>query len=383
MSLAVSKDNIKDVLMKELTKNISPPDMNLFPPKFNETNKDINEPDLTLFPPNHQSSYESPEAYNNNPIGTSYIPPASGPVKIYPVYNAKEENQTDVDISLNSFPPNVDVPYEGTKFKVHPGTSYIPPASGIPGEIKYQVKPQGFTPRPYLPPKTTVKSIKKPTVEYLPPSVNDINEMSVSEPEEDDNLNAFPPNVNSNYQHVVGKTKNGSPVTSYLPPPSGNVNDVDVKPSDMYLPPKGSVAFPPNIDIEYLPPEMMHENYIGDSYIPPASGNVNDLKDQPPVSYLPPPPPKTTPTPPSTTPPNPVTMTQTVKPPVMISYLPPSSASPPPVILPTPVPQYLPPEPPMMPGPMMMLGPMAKPPLPPGMVWDSKSLQFIINTEPI
>lgn len=381
MSLAVSKTNIKDVLMKELSKQVQPPDMNLFPPNVDSAEEDKT-PDLTLFPPNHQSSYDSP-ADVKVPLGTSYIPPASGPVKIYPVYMPKEENNTDVDATLNAFPPNINVTYEGTKFKVHPGTSYIPPASGIPGQI--QARPQGFTARPYLPPKTTEKSTKKPPVEYLPPNLKDINQMSVSDPDVGDLLNAFPPNVNSNYRHVSGKTKNGSPVTSYLPPPSGNVNDVDAKPSDVDLPPKGSQSFPPNLDVEYLPPEMMNENYIGDSYIPPASGNVNDVKYLPPVAYLPPSPPPTT-TPKPTMPPNPVTMTQTVKPPVMISYLPPSSAAPPPstpppMLLPTPVPQYLPPGPEYLPPksmmPMMMPAPMSKPPpLPPGMVWDNGCKNF-------
>uniref|UniRef100_A0A336MKN6 CSON003105 protein n=1 Tax=Culicoides sonorensis TaxID=179676 RepID=A0A336MKN6_CULSO len=345
MSLAVTKNNIKDELMKELIKSGS------------DTN----------FPPNHQSSYDTPSEVD--PIGSSYIPPASGPVKIYPVYTREEKNSSDFDPSLHVFPPNSNVTYTGTNFMLSPGTSYIPPASGIPG----QSKPEGFKANPYLPPRTTTS--KKPTVIYLPPKLNEINEMGVKEPETSDDLNAFPPNIHSIYRDEMEKANNYNkvPETSYLPAPSGNVEDTEnesMQPNDEYLPPsKGLNSFPPNIDIEYLPPEMQAQ-LVGDSYIPPPSGNQNDFKTPPtylpPVSYLPPtttstpkPPtylPPVSYLPPTTTTPQPVTImtTQTMKPPVMISYLPPSAPAPPPpqqppqILLPTPVPQYLPPSAPQM-----------------------------------
>ena len=63
----------------------------------------------------------------------------------------------------------------------------------------------------------------------------------------------------------------------------------------MYLPPKDLNNFPPNINSNYLPPEMMKDISLVNSYLPPASGNPssNDLDLSPPSpdNSIPPPPP--------------------------------------------------------------------------------------------
>lgn len=371
---------IDDLFLSKEKNEVNIPLIDLFPPKSMVVSSD-NSTDLTRFPPNHQSSYDShsTKTQDKNVLETSYIPPASGPVKVYPVYKPNSDFEPD----LHVFPPNVNVTYKGTSFKVSPGSSYVPPASGIPGDIQ----PDGFKLgyRDYLPPNKMKEMFK------MPSNLSEINDMSVKDVVDDEDLHAFPPNVDSNY-----KTKdkhNKSPVTSYVPPPSGVIeeenDDLSQSSEDMTSSheTQGSLAFPPNSDTEYLPPEMSHV-FVGNSYVPPASGNVNDN----PVLYLPPP---TSPPPMPTTSVTKMTQT-TTKPPVMISYLPPSAPPaqtppppppPPPIMLPTPVPDYLPPEPKppvMMPDdmskpPMMMLGPdspsMMMPEvvkLPNGMPWDGE-----------
>ena len=213
--------------------------------------------DLYNFPPNVDTSYLPPEMRNpDNPI-SSYLPPPSGnkdeapaPDAPHPKYKAPKD--------LYNFPPNVDTSYLPPEMRNpdNPISSYLPPPSGNKDEAF-------FPPKKYSPPK---------------------------------DLHNFPPNIDS--QYLPPEMRNPqNPVSSYLPPPSGDQNSQPAyNPGPLkYIPPKTLFSFPPNVDATYLPPEMRNPLSVT-SYLPPPSGSVEDNQSsmpnfvgQQPYQYGPPP----------------------------------------------------------------------------------------------
>ncbi|XP_070497617.1 uncharacterized protein [Chironomus tepperi] len=128
-----------------------------------------------------------------------------------------------------------------------------------------------------------------PSQQYLPPT----------------DLHKFPPNLNAGYLPPE-MMQFMNLYNSYVPPASGQLvdtsNSIDqqvmTQGSDssanndlMYIPPKDLNNFPPNINSNYMPSDMMKGVSLINSYTPPASGNDLDLIPPPPDSSIPIPPP--------------------------------------------------------------------------------------------
>ncbi|ETN65397.1 hypothetical protein AND_002837 [Anopheles darlingi] len=259
------------------------------------------EVDLQKFPPNSDQSYPVPMMVSpQNPV-TSYQPPASGNtdsranVQMQPSsYKATPE--------LFKFPPNVNSQYlpptGSTNESKQPSvTSYLPPPSGDP-QSPDNLKPMAtngasgavamqdlskFPPNinvGYLPSKESAQSS---VTSYLPPAsgspdapANLVGAIATSSAS--DSTFKFPPNVNSNYLPPNVMTKPESHVTSYLPPASGSP---DAPANLMAAISTSSTSdstfkFPPNVNSNYLPPIAMAkpESHVT-SYLPPASGDPN------------------------------------------------------------------------------------------------------------
>ncbi|KAG5677583.1 hypothetical protein PVAND_007332 [Polypedilum vanderplanki] len=249
---------------------VAPADLLKFPPN-NNSYIDSGDVDLQRFPPNIHSVYLPPDMMKNPEIINSYLPPPSGNKEAEKDDNdddKSEEQTTKLSaIDLHKFPPNINsiyLPPEMMK-NLEIVNSYLPPPSGI----------------------TEAKNSQKP--------VEESNE-NVSVPAID--LHKFYPNIDSSYLPPE-MMKNPELINSYLPPPSGQVdnavtvapqidNNIDDSDNDlkmmMYLPPKDLHNFPPNINSFYLPPEMKQQQEIINSYLPPASGDPsqNDLDLIPP-----------------------------------------------------------------------------------------------------
>lgn len=207
-----------------------------------ETETEYSPPkDLFNFPPNVDSKYYPPGMVVAKNQINSYIPPPSGnkdealPPSDYPTEAYKAPK------NLHNFPPNIDSSYNPQQAR-NPDvqiSSYLPPPSG--------------NKEPYNLPK-----------KYSPPK----------------NLHNFPPNIDSEYLPPEMRNPQKQ-ISSYLPPPSGNQNGQpsvsSYNPGPLkYIPPKSLFSFPPNVDATYLPPELRNPLNPVTSYLPPPSGSVED-----------------------------------------------------------------------------------------------------------
>lgn len=285
-----------------------------------ESNESTDEPEsytpptnLYVFPPNIEAAYLPPgmTMENKSPIN-SYLPPPSGE-------HADDSDDTEGGSEaymppkdIYAFPPNIDAGYLPPSMKKNKAiaNSYLPPPSGddsseaVENSLAAPGKPAPFMPpkdlysfppnvgSAYLPPNMMMQG-KVPVSSYLPPPSGD--DMVDSEDGNGDDmmpyvppkdLHNFPPNIGSSYL-PPSMTKGKSLASSYLPPPSGHEPDT---PSDSngdsemsYVPPKDLHNFPPNIDSSYLPPNMKVPDIPNNSYLPAASGSETDV---PSPSYM-------------------------------------------------------------------------------------------------
>ncbi|XP_052864126.1 uncharacterized protein LOC128270750 [Anopheles cruzii] len=96
-----------------------------------------------------------------------------------------------------------------------------------------------------------------------------------------DDLFKFPPNVNDSYPVPLGVLSK-NPVTSYLPPPSGNTDSRANAESDTSANKATAelFKFPPNAHAGYLPPTSTDSKSHSDtSYLPPPSGDPSSLSN--------------------------------------------------------------------------------------------------------
>ena len=194
------------------------------------------------FPPNIDSSYLPPAKTNMKSPSNSYIPPPSGENQ---ESSQDDDSQSEEEMSkmLFNFPPNINAAYlppGNTAKGKSPINSYLPPPSGDNSDD--QELPEIGT-------------------KYIPPK----------------NLYNFAPNIDAAYLPPANTAQGKSPINSYLPPPSGDNSDDQELPEigTKYIPPKNLYNFPPNIDVAYLPPDMM-KALLSNSYLPPPSGIPND-----------------------------------------------------------------------------------------------------------
>ncbi|XP_053673648.1 uncharacterized protein LOC128723908 [Anopheles nili] len=264
--------------------------------------------DLYRFPPNTNASYGAPsEKRSKNPV-TSYLPPASGMPE--PGIDASSEPAGyKGSEELFKFPPNVDSGYlpptEGADDSTrHTGTSYLPPASGDPlspanlqpgviDSVGTNPELHRFPPNAlsdYPPASQKAPSEHSGITSYLPPPSGDpqapVNLKPSTGPMDaggvPTGLYKFPPNIQTGY--LPAKRPSESPVTSYLPPPSGVPNSPSNPPLPPppamrpYVAPAGLYRFPPNVQSQYLPPSLSppRPNNAVTSYLPPASGIPGD-----------------------------------------------------------------------------------------------------------
>lgn len=237
--------------------------------------------DLLAFPPH---------------INSSYLPTELHAIKDSIDNNHHSHVETEDSVkSLFNFPPNVDSSYlpPGMMEDKQPIDSYLPPPSGDESEESNDDGTTPYTPSKdlhnfppniqssYLPPEMISNQVSN---SYIPPPSGDYDD--VTSPPDDDSssyvppkdLHNFPPNVESSYL-PPGMMRNNNPVNSYLPPPSGDQSEEAPPANDIamsYLPPKNLYNFPPNINANYLPPSMRRPEVPDNSYHAPASGSESD-----------------------------------------------------------------------------------------------------------
>ncbi|CAO1368795.1 unnamed protein product [Diamesa hyperborea] len=253
----------------------------------------------TYLPPQPQvpPTYLPPEVMAVKDAISSYGPPPSGSKMVF-VTPPSDETETGPD-PINDFPPNnnnpdnsyepdliIDLPkpFEVTKDDplIETSTEYSPPKDllNFPPNVNSKYYPPGMVVaknqiNSYIPPPSGNKD------EALPPS--DHPSPKYQAPKD---LHNFPPNVDSSYNPQQARNPD-SQISSYLPPPSGNKDEVSVPDAQpKYKAPKDLHNFPPNVDSSYLPPEMRNPNNPISSYLPPLSGNKEAYL--PPKKYSPP-----------------------------------------------------------------------------------------------
>lgn len=197
---------------------------------------------------------------------------------------------------LDAIKHSIDSNHDNHKLKFTPNSNLVPEM--INNELAIngdQEQPSGEQSMKAL--NHEIKTTKSPrlssNLQKNPPKINIPSPLSTDEssnhaqdgsnyaPPKD--LYNFPPNINSNYfpsSDVMVKSKNKE--NSYSPPESGfsslsqlpnNFNLVETT----YKAPRDLYNFPPNVDSNYLPPNMNVEPEIpNNSYIPPPSGNQED-----------------------------------------------------------------------------------------------------------
>lgn len=231
-------------------------------------------PNLFNFPPNINSNYQPHGFVRSTNSETSYQPEPSGDVRDYDnniaiLKNNNNNNGYKAPKNLFNFPPNINSNYSPppreTNIREIPNNSYFPQASGIEDD---DGNPSLF--------------------------------LSEKQPEPIFN---FPPNINSNYQ-PQDNVKFANHENSYSPQASGNPYDDDNfvpfkrenndNIETTYKAPENLFNFPPNINSNYLPPEMNVQEIPNNSYLPPASGSPEDVENPeislPPLIAQPPPP---------------------------------------------------------------------------------------------
>lgn len=282
------------------------------------------QPDVETTVAQDETTYTPPSNLYNFPpnIDSSYLPPnldaGSSDDQKSPVYVSPT--------SLHNFPPNIEssyLPPPSTSLGRVPSNSYLPAPSGDESsensddlsnsemaDVSPYVAPKDLYNFPpniasmYLPPG--MQSNESPANSYLPPPSGDLS----TSPDDSESpppyyppkdLYNFPPNVASAYLPTQMKANINSPISSYLPPPSGdnsqnNDDSNEADDSAPYSPPQNLYNFPPNVNSNYLPPEMKTPDVPNNSYLPPASGSETDnpapsyMYNPPsnPLPYLPP-----------------------------------------------------------------------------------------------
>uniref|UniRef100_A0A182MR95 Uncharacterized protein n=1 Tax=Anopheles culicifacies TaxID=139723 RepID=A0A182MR95_9DIPT len=123
----------------------------------------------------------------------------------------------------------------------------------------------------YLPPVKMAQEMKRPTQNT---SDETISNPIMNKPPND--WFKFPPNTNASYLPATSE-RSKHPVTSYLPPPSGDITVPDVNGNSDHAGYKGSAElfkFPPNVNSDYLPPmDKDSSEHTGTSYGAPPSGD--------------------------------------------------------------------------------------------------------------
>lgn len=234
----------------------------------NNNDEEIYSPpdDLNKFPPNSNASYMPPDMMNAINLYNSYQEQPSGQPNNDSAVISTEVTTVSPD-DLLKFPPNADAQ---------------------------------FQPPPVIALMSMESNTTQPVTEQQGLLNVKIEETSVAP----NDLNKFPPNLNSAYLPPE-MMRFMNLYNSYLPPASGqetdtnnNIDQQAMTQGDdssennnmMYLPPKDLHNFPPNINSNYLPPEMMKYLSLVNSYLAPASGNDLDLSPPPPDSSIPSPP---------------------------------------------------------------------------------------------
>lgn len=251
------------------------------PPEDSSANPVI---DLLNFPPHVDSSFMPPEL---EAIKSS-IDSNHHSVTEQPSDDPSEQTTNAPSTDLSKFPPN-DI-------------SYLPPDKDSEKSLSpTYLPPKGITnsspnaASSYLPPQPFAKS-KTPLTSYLPPASGEATPAPEGKsylPPKD--LFNFPPNIDSTYlppEIMAMMMRAKIPINSYLPPASGDAegetDSSDALPPNHqpYVAPPDLHNFPPNIDSAYLPPEMMVPEVPDNSYLPPASGNQGDNPNH--YAYMPP-----------------------------------------------------------------------------------------------
>uniref|UniRef100_A0A182VU15 Uncharacterized protein n=1 Tax=Anopheles minimus TaxID=112268 RepID=A0A182VU15_9DIPT len=123
----------------------------------------------------------------------------------------------------------------------------------------------------YLPPVKKPQELERPTQNS---SVDSTSKPVMNKPSNE--WFRFPPNTNASYLSPPSE-RSKHPVTSYLPPPSGDITVPDVNASSDQGGYKGSAElfkFPPNVNSDYLPPsDEDSSEHTGTSYGAPPSGD--------------------------------------------------------------------------------------------------------------
>uniref|UniRef100_A0A182RLB9 Uncharacterized protein n=1 Tax=Anopheles funestus TaxID=62324 RepID=A0A182RLB9_ANOFN len=119
----------------------------------------------------------------------------------------------------------------------------------------------------YLPPANKAQDMKSPATKNPPKLVAD---------SPSNEWYRFPPNTNASYLPPSSE-RSKHPVTSYLPPPSGDITVPVVNANTNQTDYKGSAElfkFPPNLNADYLPPsDEDSSEHMGTSYGAPPSGD--------------------------------------------------------------------------------------------------------------
>lgn len=276
---------------------------NIFLPTIQSFNDKTKRDETTITP---KSSFAKLSDFDKN-INTSYVPR-----EIHAIREAMESNyfNNELDNPLNEtltsedlqrFPPNTNSIYlpQETKDSINLVDSYLPAPSG---NFRNKLNKDSRNLFDYTTKKGGIA---------------------------DEDLQQFPPNVNSSYDSKINQSTIEL-VNSYVPNPSGDPKNSQVEqnfpfnidsirdspdflsphsiipkdnsqkhpdsdettslvidlsatelpasaegPEISYIPPSNLHVFPPNLQSFYLPPEMMKHTSLINSYIPPASGVKN------------------------------------------------------------------------------------------------------------
>lgn len=283
--------------------------------------EDDNDDETFKFPPNVNSNYLPPGMINNQIPINSYLPSPSGEQSIDFIDTREvRDNSDNLELNVNSskiqtdvksfspnlfnFPPNINSTYLPRGFVKSSNTenSYLPEPSGDVRE-NIEINQNILETTAYKAPKNLYNFPPNINSNYSLPSretnTRDIPNNSyfpqASGIEDDENSSFlpeqifnFPPNIKSYYQPQdnVKVTNNEN---SYSPQASGNPFEDNIVPfkrennnnniETTYKPPENLFNFPPNINSNYLPPDMNVQEIPNNSYLPPASGSPEDVEN--------------------------------------------------------------------------------------------------------
>ncbi|XP_053663275.1 uncharacterized protein LOC128712407 [Anopheles marshallii] len=199
-----------------------------------------------------------------SPSASGPSPPASPGMQGAPIFMPTPVPDTGEDSSSSDStdPPNTNSTMDSSELILFPPNShsgYLPPPANSAKDMKRPAQ------------SSSVESASKPAV-YKPPN----------------DLFKFPPNSNAS-SPPPSPERSKNPVTSYLPPPSGDITGRVVNSNPDHTDYKGSAElfkFPPNVNSGYLPPvdEESPDEHTGTSYGAPPSGDPSAPSNLKPVA---------------------------------------------------------------------------------------------------